>query len=313
MSAKQRVRIGTRGSPLALAQTNIVRDCLIAAHPALAAPDAVTIEIIRTTGDKVFDRPFAEIGGKGLFTKEIDEAMLDRRIDLAVHSMKDVPTWLPEGIVIGACLPREDPRDAWIARAPGGLGDLPAGAVVGTASLRRGAQVLHRRPDVNVVPLRGNVGTRLEKVAAGEVDATMLALAGLRRLGREDAATAVLDTDEILPAVAQGAVGIACRADDDVAHALLAPIADAATAIEIAAERALLARLDGSCRTPIAALARLDPATDVVRLRGLVARVDGSQVIDMEDQGPSKDAAALGDQVGARLLESAGADFLAGV
>jgi len=313
MSANPRFRIGTRGSPLALAQTNIVRDRLIAAHPVLAEPDALTIEIIRTTGDKVFDRPLAEIGGKGLFTKEIDEAMLDGRIDLAVHSMKDVPTWLPDGIVIGGCLEREDPRDAWIARAPGGLAELPAGAVVGTASLRRGAQVLHSRPDVKVIPLRGNVGTRLDKVAAGEVDATMLALAGLRRLGRADVATAVLEVDEMLPAVAQGAVGIARRADDEAAHALLAPIADAAAATEVAAERAMLARLDGSCHTPIAGLARVDQAANAIILRGLVARVDGSQVIAMSEQGGAADAAALGDMLGARLLDRAGPDFLAGV
>ena len=313
MSANPRFRIGTRGSPLALAQTNIVRDRLIAAHPELAEPEALTIEIIRTTGDKVFDRPLAEIGGKGLFTKEIDEAMLDGRIDLAVHSMKDVPTWLPDNIVIGGCLEREDPRDAWIARAPGGLADLPAGAVIGTASLRRGAQVLHRRPDVRVVPLRGNVGTRLEKVAAGEVDATMLALAGLRRLGRAEAATAVLEIDDMLPAVAQGAVGIARRADDEAAHALIGPIADADTAIEIAAERAMLARLDGTCHTPIAGLARIEQASDSITLRGLVARVDGSQVIAMSEQGGAADAAALGDALGARLLDRAGPDFLAGV
>jgi hydroxymethylbilane synthase len=313
MSAQRRFRIGTRGSPLALAQTNIVRDRLIAAHPNLAEPEALTIEVIRTTGDKVLGQPLAEIGGKGLFTKEIDEAMLDGRIDLAVHSMKDVPTWLPDGIVIGGCLEREDPRDAWIARSPGGLSDLPAGAVVGTASLRRGAQVLHRRPDLKVVPLRGNVGTRLEKVAAGEVDATMLALAGLRRLGRADAATSVLEIDDMLPAVAQGAVGIACRDDDDAARALLAPIADHTTAIEIAAERAMLARLDGSCRTPIAGLARFDPASNAISLRGLVARVDGSQVIAMDDHGAASDAADIGDRLGARLLETAGPGFLAGV
>lgn len=312
MSESPRVRIGTRGSPLALAQTNLVRDLLIAAHPALAEPDAVQIEVIRTTGDKVFDRPLAEIGGKGLFTKEIDAAMLDRRIDLAVHSMKDLPTWLPDGITVGCCLEREDPRDAWIAKTPGGLAALPAGAVVGTASLRRGAQVLHQRSDVTVVPLRGNVGTRLEKVAAGEVDATLLALAGLRRLGKADAATDVLDIDQMLPAVAQGAIGIACRTDDDAAQSLLEPIANSDTAAEVAAERAMLARLDGSCHTPIAGLARLDPVAGVITLRGLVARVDGSQVIAMKDQADIGDAAALGDALGARLLDRAGPDFLAG-
>lgn len=310
MSAPPRFRIGTRGSPLALAQTNLVRDLLIAAHPSLAAPDAVQIEVIRTTGDKVSDRPLAEIGGKGLFTKEIDATMLDGRIDLAVHSMKDLPTWLPDGIVVGCCLEREDPRDAWIANTPGGLAALPAGAVVGTASLRRGAQVLHHRPDVKVVPLRGNVGTRLVKVAAGDVDATLLALAGLRRLGQAEAATDILAIDQMLPAVAQGAIGIACRADDAAALRLLEPIADPNTAAEVAAERAMLARLDGSCHTPIAGLARLDRATKTITLRGLVARVDGSQIVAMEDQAGVADAAKLGDDLGARLLEKAGPDFL---
>ena len=188
---KSQICIGTRGSPLALAQTGMVRAALIAAHPDLGGEDAIAVEIIRTTGDKVFDRPLADIGGKGLFTKEIDEAMLAGRIDLAVHSMKDVPTWLPDGIVIPCCMEREDPRDAWIGSGPGGLDELAPGAVVGTASLRRASQLLHRRPDLTVMPLRGNVGTRIDKVAAGEVAATLLALAGLKRLGRADAATAI--------------------------------------------------------------------------------------------------------------------------
>jgi hydroxymethylbilane synthase len=306
----RRISIGTRGSPLALAQTEMVRAHLIAAHPDLAGAGAVTIEIIRTTGDKVFDRPLAEIGGKGLFTKEIDDAMLDGRIDLAVHSMKDVPTQLPDGIVIPCCLEREDPRDAWIGGAGGGLDELPSGAVVGTASLRRASQVLARRPDLTVVPLRGNVGTRIDKVADGEVAATMLAIAGLKRLGRADAATAILETDVMLPAIAQGAVGVACRADDAEAHALLAPLAHAATGVQVDAERALLTRLDGSCRTPIAGLARIDG--DTIALRGLVAKVDGSHVIAMEETGSISAAADIGAALGDRLLAEAGPSFLDG-
>jgi hydroxymethylbilane synthase len=254
----------------------------------------------------VFDRTLAEIGGKGLFTKEIDEALLEGRIDLAVHSMKDMPTWLAEGLVIGAILPREDPRDAWISRHAGGLDGLPAGAVVGTASLRRAAQVLHRRPDVTVVPLRGNVGTRLEKVARGDVDATVVALAGLRRLGRAEAATAVLEPEDMLPAVAQGAIGVACRADD--VRALAATLDDAETARAVSAERAMLARLDGSCRTPIAALAVGDGGA--LDLRGLIAKTDGSAVVKARETAPAADGAALGEAVAERLLEQAGPGFL---
>ena len=309
---KSQICIGTRGSPLALAQTGMVRAALIAAHPDLGGEDAIAVEIIRTTGDKVFDRPLADIGGKGLFTKEIDEAMLAGRIDLAVHSMKDVPTWLPDGIVIPCCMEREDPRDAWIGSGPGGLDELAPGAVVGTASLRRASQLLHRRPDLTVMPLRGNVGTRIDKVAAGEVAATLLALAGLKRLGRADAATAILSTDVMLPAIAQGAVGIACRADDARAHALLAQLAHAETAIQVTAERALLARLDGSCRTPIAGLARIDTANQTLSLKGLVAKTDGSQVIALEEQGPVTAAADIGAALGDRLLAAAGPGFLAG-
>jgi hydroxymethylbilane synthase len=306
------LRIGTRGSPLALAQAEEVHRRLVSARPELGAAGALAVAAIRTTGDRVFDRPLSEIGGKGLFTKEIDEALLDGRIDLAVHSMKDLPTRLADGLVIGAILPREDPRDAWISRHPGGLDGLPAGAVVGTASLRRAAQVLHRRPDVTVVPLRGNVGTRLEKVARGEVDATLLALAGLRRLGLAEAATAVLDPEDMLPAVAQGAIGIACRAGDDEVGALVAALDDAETALTVTAERAMLARLDGSCRTPIAALAVGDGAGGALDLRGLIAKTDGSAVVESRQTAPAADAAALGEAVAESLLRQAGPGFLAG-
>ena len=211
------VRIGTRGSPLARMQTELVCRALGEADPELAAPGALEVVVIRTTGDLVVDRPLAELGGKGLFCKELEAALLDRRIDLAVHSMKDLPTWLPAGLAIGAMLPRADPRDVLIARAgPCRIDELPQGAVVGTVSLRRRAQLLARRPDLRMTTLRGNLDTRLRKLEAGEVDATLLARAGLDRLGLEPAGGTVLEIDEMLPAVGQGAIGVECRADDPV-------------------------------------------------------------------------------------------------
>ena len=264
-----------------------------------------------STGDKVRDRPLAEIGGKGLFTKEIDEAMLAGRIDVAVHSMKDLPTWLPDGIVLACMLPREDPRDALICARGQSLSALPAGSIVGTASLRRKAQVLHRRPDLRVVPLRGNVHTRLRKVSRGEVDATLLALAGLRRLGLGDAATAVLAAEEMLPAVGQGAIGLTCRTADAAARDLLAALDHSATTTRVSAERAMLEVLDGSCRTPIAALAELDGA-DGLSLRGLVARPDGSELLETARAGAAADAGALGRDAGDELRRRAGPGFFEG-
>ena len=303
------VRIGTRGSPLALAQAREVRARLIAARPD-PDEDTVTITVIKTTGDRVLDRPLADIGGKGLFTKEIEDALLESSVDIAVHSMKDVPTWLPDGLTIACLLPREDPRDALIARDGLTFADLPAGAVIGTASLRRQAQVLARRPDLKVVSLRGNVGTRLDKLAQGQVDATMLALAGLRRLGKADVVTAILDPSEMLPAVAQGAIGLECRADDEATRELLALINHAETETRVSAERALLARLDGSCHTPIAGLAEL--AGDTLTLRGLIAKTDGSAIVDDVVSGPASEAAALGAELGEILLGCAGPGFLDG-
>src|SRR5215472_1201524 len=234
MAGPALLRIGTRGSPMALVQAGLVRDRLAAAHPELAAPGALEITVIRTTGDKVQDRPLAEIGGKGLFTKEIEEALLDRRIDLAVHSMKDVQTFLPDGLAIACLLPRDDPRDAFLSHKAKGLADLPAGSVIGTASPRRQAQILRRRPDLRVAPLRGNAGTRMRKLAAGECDATLLALAGLQRLQETDAIASILSTEEMLPAVAQGAIGIEMRAADESSRAWLAPLHHEPTAIRIA-------------------------------------------------------------------------------
>jgi hydroxymethylbilane synthase len=305
------VTIGTRGSPLALAQTEQVRRLLAGALAELAAADAVRIATIRTSGDKFLDRTLSEIGGKGLFTKEIDEALLAGRIDLAVHSMKDLPTWLPDGIVLACMLPREDPRDAFIGRTGDTLIDLPPGAVVGTASLRRKAQILHHRPDLNVIPLRGNVQTRLKKVAERTVDATLLAVAGLKRLDMADAATAILSADELLPAVGQGAIGITCRTEDDDVRGLLSVLNHDATKTAVMAERAMLEVLDGSCRTPIAALAQLD-ADDRLSFRGLIARPDGSRVIRTHRDGVASDAWSLGRDAGQELRRRGGPDFFDG-
>jgi hydroxymethylbilane synthase len=303
------LRIGTRGSPMALAQAAIVRDRLAAAHPELAAPGALEIVVIRTTGDAVQDRTLAAIGGKGLFTKEIEEALLARAIDLAVHSMKDVATWLPPGLEIACLLPRDDPRDAFLSPRAPTLAALPTGSVVGTASLRRQAQVLQHRPDLRVVPLRGNAGTRMRKLAAGECDATLLALAGLQRLGETQAIASVLSTAEMLPAVAQGAIGVECRADDQRVRDALVPLHHEPTATCIAAERALLAALDGSCKTPIAALATLTGT--IVSLDALVIRPDGTASHRAARRGATVDAARLGADAGAELRRLAGPGFFA--
>ena len=303
------VRIGTRGSPLALIQAQEVKRRLVDAWPELAAPGAVTVVPIKTSGDRIQDRTLADAGGKGLFTKEIEEALLSGTVDLAVHSMKDMPTWLPDGLTIPCLLPREDPRDALIAGRARALADLKPGAIVGTASLRRQAQVLALRPDLRVVSLRGNVETRLRKIAAGEADATLLALAGLKRLGMVDRASAVLTPEEMLPAVAQGAIGVECRAADTRALELLAPLHDRPTGIVVTAERALLARLDGSCRTPIAALAVLDG--DSLRLDALIATPDGRRVLRTQRSGAQADAAALGDDAGQELRRAGGSTFFA--
>ncbi|MBI3445097.1 MAG: hydroxymethylbilane synthase [Magnetospirillum sp.] len=308
MTAKHPIlRIGTRGSPLALAQTHETRDRLAAAWPDLAADGAIEIEVIKTTGDLVQDRPLAEIGGKGLFTKELDDAMLSGRIHLAVHSMKDVPTLLPDGIILPCILPREDVRDAFISPKAASLADLPQGAVVGTASLRRGAQILHRRPDLKVVNFRGNVQTRLRKLDEGVVDATMLAMAGLRRLGLAQHVTAALSEDEMLPAVAQGAIGITCRADDDAARTYLSALNCPDSFVRVEAERAFLTRLDGSCRTPIAALAELDGES--LRFRGLIVSPDGTQIHATERTGGRTDAAAMGIDAAEELIKVAGPGF----
>jgi hydroxymethylbilane synthase len=302
------LRIGTRGSPLALAQAHEVRDRLAAAFPDLAAPDAVAITVIRTTGDAITDRTLSAIGGKGLFTKEIEAALLDGAIDIAVHSMKDVPTFQPAGLVVDGFLEREDPRDAFFALNAKSLAELPAGAVVGTASLRRQAQVLLARPDLRVVPFRGNVETRLGKLAAGVVDATLLAVAGLNRLGKADRITAILSPEEMLPAVAQGAIGLERRSADAQAARWVAAITDTPTSLRVAAERALLATLDGSCKTPIAALAEFQD-DGKLRLRALIVRPDGSERYAAERIGDAADAVRLGNDAGDELRNQAGPGF----
>jgi hydroxymethylbilane synthase len=301
------VRIGTRGSPLARAQTELVCRALGEADPGLAAPGALEVVVIRTTGDRVVDRPLAELGGKGLFCKVLEAALLERRIDLAVHSMKDLPTWLPAGLAIGAMLPRADPRDVLIARAcPCRIAELPQGAVVGTVSLRRRAQLLARRPDLGMTMLRGNLDTRLRKLEAGEVDATLLARAGLDRLGLQPAGSMTLEPDEMLPAVGQGAIGIECRADDTI-RTLLDAIDHASTSLCVAAERAMLDVLDGSCHTPIAGHARIQHGH--MRLRGLVARPDGSETHATERVAPAAEGERLGRAVGQELRTRAGPGF----
>jgi hydroxymethylbilane synthase len=308
MTAKHPIlRIGTRGSPLALAQTHETRDRLAAAWPELAEDGAIEIEVIKTTGDLIQDRPLAEIGGKGLFTKELDEAMLSGRIHLAVHSMKDVPTVLPDGIDLPCILPREDVRDAFISLKAKSIDALPQGAVIGSASLRRGAQILHRRPDLKVVNFRGNVQTRLRKLEEGVVDATLLAMAGLRRLGLAQHVTSALEPDEMLPAVAQGAIGITCRSDDGDAQRYLSALNCPDSQVRVIAERALLARLDGSCRTPIAALAELDG--DRLALRGLIISPDGAVIHAASRDGSRAEAAAMGLDAANELLGKAGPGF----
>ncbi len=295
------LKIGTRGSPLARVQADTVARALVAEEPGAT----VELVIIKTTGDHVLDRPLSEIGGKGLFTKEIEEALFDRRIDLAVHSYKDVATILPDGLEIAAVLPREDPRDALIAGACGTLAELPRGAVVGTASLRRRSQLLAMRPDLEVVNLRGSVQTRLDRVASGAVHATLLAMAGLNRLGRADAASGPIAEAEILPAVAQGAIAIEVRSDDAAARERTQRLNDPPTLHAVTAERAFLRALDGSCRTPIAAHAIADG--EELGFRGLLAMPDGERVWRAARSGPVSDAERLGRDAGEEVRVAAGA------
>jgi hydroxymethylbilane synthase len=303
----RKLLIGTRGSPLALWQANHVRALLIDAHG--PGEDAVALEPITTSGDRIRDKPLRDFGGKGLFTKEIDEALLAKRVDIAVHSMKDLPTDLPPGITIAAVLPRGDVRDAFISAKGESLAALPPGAVVGSSSLRRQAQVKRLRPDLQAIDFRGNVETRLKKLDQGMVDATLLALAGLERLGLTRHVTSVLPTDEMLPAVAQGAIGVSCRRDDAKTRDLLQALNDVRTATAVACERAFLGELDGSCRTPIAGLAEI--ADGALRFRGLVLNPGGTEWHEIEKSGAPDDAVGIGASSGRELLALAGPNFLA--
>jgi hydroxymethylbilane synthase len=299
------LRIGTRGSPLALVQARTVAARLAAA---LGATDKdIELVVIKTSGDIIQDRPLADEGGKGLFTKEIEEALLDKRVDLAVHSAKDMPTFSQPGLFLAACLEREDPRDVFISRKSKSLAELPRGATLGTASLRRQAIAKRLRPDLTVTPLRGNVETRLRKLDDGQVDATILALAGLKRLGLVAHATKIMDAEEFLPAAGQGAIGIEAREGDSRVRDMLARIDHADTSTAVACERAFLAELDGSCKTPIAGHATVSGET--VQFRGLIARPDGSAAHDIAGTGFRKDAVAIGTEAGRELKHRAGPGF----
>jgi len=303
------LKIGTRGSPLALAQAYETRNRLGAAFD--LPEEAFEIVVIKTTGDdRVLidaDRPLKEIGNKGLFTKEIEEALLGRSIDIAVHSMKDMPVLQPEGLLLDTYLPREDVRDAFVSPALTSLHDLAEGAVVGTSSLRRRAQLLNRRPDLNVVEFRGNVQTRLKKLGDGVAECTFLAMAGLNRLNMSDVPATAISENDMLPAVAQGAIGIERRSNDSRVADMLSAIHDGETGQRLAAERAFLAALDGSCETPIAGLAELDGGT--LRLRGEVLRPDGSESLTEDKSCAIEDGAELGREMAASLLAKAGPGF----
>ncbi|WP_374634606.1 hydroxymethylbilane synthase [Paracoccus sp. (in: a-proteobacteria)] len=299
------LRIGTRGSALALAQAHETRARLMAAHG--LPGDAFEIVVIKTTGDRVLDRPLKEIGGKGLFTREIEDALSAGEIDIAVHSMKDMPTIQPEGLVIDCYLPREDVRDAFVSPHFGSISELPQGAVVGSSSLRRRAQLAHRRPDLQLVEFRGNVQTRLKKLEDGVAVATFLAMAGLSRLDMQHVARGAVEPGEMLPAVAQGCIGVERREGDGRIQTMLAAIADRDSGLRVTAERAFLKRLDGSCQTPIAGLAEL--SGDRLHLRGEILRPDGSEVIAGERIGTASDGAAMGLDLANELRGRAPADF----
>lgn len=300
---KKKVVIGTRGSKLALWQAEWVRSLILGLDPALE----VHLMKIKTTGDKILDVPLAKVGGKGLFVKEIEEAILRGDADLAVHSMKDVPTELPEGLHLGAILEREDPRDALISREAA-FQDLPAGAKVGTSSLRRSCQLRSLRPDLEVVSLRGNLDTRLRKLEEGQFDAIILAAAGVKRLGFADRITEILSKDVSLPAIAQGAVGIECRREDGFINDLVRPLMHEETSLCVGAERAALRRLEGGCQVPIAAHAELRDGT--LRMTGLVGSVSGDRIIRAGGEGASSDPESLGMRVAEELLQKGAAEIL---
>ena len=295
------IRIGTRGSALALAQSGWVKARIEAAYP------DVKTELVRITtkGDKILDSPLSKIGGKGLFIKEIEEALLREEVDIAVHSMKDVPAELPVGLEIPLLPKREDPRDAFVAKEYGDLESLPKGAAVGTGSLRRSAQLLHARPDLEVIPLRGNVDTRLKKLESSRMDAIILAAAGLRRLGLSHQITSILSPEAFLPAAGQGAIGLELRKDDRELVSMLGFIHHKETALAVQAERAFLEELEGGCQVPLGALATME--ADGLILQGIVAELDGSRIVRDQESGPKDKAEEIGRTLAKRIL-SAGAD-----
>lgn len=303
--AQNPLRIGTRGSPLALAQAHETRSRLMAAFE--LPEEAFEIVVIKTTGDRVLDRPLKEIGGKGLFTREIEDDLLSGKIDIAVHSMKDMPVEQPEGLLLDTYLPRENVCDAFVSFEYSAIDDLPQGAVVGSSSLRRRAQLAHRRPDLELVEFRGNVQTRMKKLTEGVAQATFLAMAGLNRLGMDEVPKTPIPVDAMLPAVAQGAIGIERRADDARTAEMLAAIHDRDTGLRLAAERAYLGALDGSCETPIAGLAVLDGGN--IHLQGEILRPDGSDIILGEETAPIEDAAEMGKALGEKLRAQAPEGF----
>ncbi len=294
------LRIGTRGSQLALFQANWVKDQLIQAHPHLK----VSLVKIKTTGDKIQDVPLAKIGGKGLFVKEIEEALLQKRIDLAVHSIKDVPTQFPKGLLLAVITKREDPRDVFISREGKTLRDLPQGAKIGTSSLRRQAQLLHYRSDFELIPLRGNLDTRLKKLKTMNLDGVVLALAGVKRLGLEEKVTEIISTDISLPAIGQGALGIETRQDDREIEEQIGFLNDRDSWIAVSAERSFLKKLEGGCQVPIAAFARTAGAT--LQIDGLVGTIDGKRILRERAEGRVEEAESLGTKL-ADILLSKGA------
>lgn len=298
-------RIGTRGSPLAMAQTHETRDRLAAAHG--LPPEMFEIVILSTKGDRITDRSLAEIGGKGLFTEELEEQLLSGDLDFAVHSSKDMPTKLPDGLFLSAFLPREDIRDAFVGRSAERLADLPQGATVGSSSLRRQALIRRLRPDIDVITYRGQVETRLRKLAEGQVDGTLLAFAGLKRLGMEHVPTELLDPEEFPPAPAQGAICVEARIGDDRINTLLAAIDDPRTHEAVSCERGFLATLDGSCRTPIAGYAQSDGTH--IHFAGMILTPDGTTCHQIEIDGRAADAERLGQEAGERIRAKAGPGF----
>ena len=298
-----RIKIGTRGSPLALYQARETRERLIAAHG--MDPADIEIVVITTTGDRIKDQPLNEIGGKGLFTKEIEDALLAGEIQLAVHSMKDMPANLPGGLTIAAVLPREDPRDAFISPVARSIAELRTGATLGSSSVRRTAQILRLRPDLKTVQFRGNVETRLRKLSEGVADATFLACAGLNRLGLADKITAVIPTDVMLPAIAQGAIGLEIRSDDEATRKLLTAINHSESEVAVTCERDFLKALDGSCRSPLAGLATLRGNT--LSFRGHALTPDGVHCFETTREGPASDAAKMGEEAGAEVKARGGA------